>query len=99
MMTQNRKVPWLVRIILGAIVLPPVILLPRLTYRYEKICPDEPNEQAGTISPLNEHGSIVYLTLAQHRNIVAGEAYLIGSVLCFLPVAGWANRKWRDTSD
>jgi hypothetical protein len=99
MVTKRRKVSTLVTVILGAIILPPVILLPRLTYHYEKICPSEPDERAGAIYPLNEHGSIVYLTLDQHWKILAGQIYLIGSVFCFLAVGVWANRKRRDLSD
>jgi hypothetical protein len=53
-----------------------------LTTSYQKICPTAPDEQAGAIYPLDEHGRFVYLTLAQHRNVVAAEAYLIALAFC-----------------
>jgi hypothetical protein len=99
METKRRKVLWLVNATLAVMVLIPLTLLSRLYDHYEKICPVRQDDAAGAIFPLNEHGSIVYLTLSQHKNIVAGEAYAIGTWVCAVAVGVWANRKRRDLSD
>jgi hypothetical protein len=99
MVTKRRKVLWLVNATLAVMVLIPLILLSRLYDHYEKICPVRQDDAAGAIFPLNDHGSIVYLTLSQHQNIMAGEAYLFGSFVCCVAIAVWVNRKRRDLSD
>jgi hypothetical protein len=91
MLSQGRKASVLVRVLLGLLILPDITLLPWLSAHYQKICPTTPDEQAGIIYPLNQHGSIVYLTLAQHRKILAGDAYLAGSVLGFVVLGVWAT--------
>jgi hypothetical protein len=89
MQTQTQKVPLLLRLFLGAMLLPDVVLLPWLINHYEKSCPTQPSEEKGITYPLNEHGSVVYLTLVQHRRVLALEIYLVGSVFCFVAVFIW----------
>jgi hypothetical protein len=92
MRTHRPRATPLVRVILGLLILPNVTLLPWLTSHYQKICPKKLDEERGVIYPLNEHGSIVYLTLEQHRKMLAGNAYLVGSVFCFFAVGMWIER-------
>jgi hypothetical protein len=92
MPTKRPRATLFVRVILGLLILPSVILYPWLTDHYQKICPKKPDEERGSIYPLNEHGSIVYLTLEQHRKILAGTACLVGSWVCFLAVGIWIER-------
>ena len=66
-----------------------------LTASYQKTCPATPNEQAGAIYPLDERGRFAYLTLAQHRNVVAAEACFITLWICTGIVEirnGWLRR-------
>jgi hypothetical protein len=66
-----------------------------LTANYQRMCPTTPNEQAGAIYPLDEHGRFVYLTSSQHRNVAAAEAYFIVSWFCAGAVEirnGWLRR-------
>ena len=92
MWTHRPRATPLVRVILGLLILPNVTLLPWLTNHYQKNCPKKLDEERGVIYPLNEHGSIVYLTLEQHRKMLAGNAYLVGSVFCFFAVGMWIER-------
>ena len=95
MLTQIRRPPMFLRVIVGLLILPPAPILFWLTDHYAKMCPLEPDEQVGAVYRLNDHGSIVYLTLAQHRKMVAGQAYLVGAILCFVAVEIWSSRQSR----
>jgi hypothetical protein len=53
-----------------------------LTQNYQKACPTAPDEQAGAVYPLDEHGRIVYLTLAEHQKLVVDERCLFALCLC-----------------
>jgi hypothetical protein len=85
----------LVPVFEGVLVLSCMLPLLWLSHRYGKICPLEPDEQAGAVYRLNLHGTAVYLTLAQHHMMLAGQAYLIGSLLCFVALVIWTERKPR----
>jgi hypothetical protein len=98
MLTQRRRVPKLFRIILGIVFLPSLFVLPSLVRHYEKICPAEADAGSGFIYPLNEHGSIAYLTLPQYRKILAARAYLIGGGLSIVALGVWERRKQRNES-
>ena len=98
MLTQRRRVPKLFRIILGIVFLPSLFVLPSLVRHYEKICPAEADAGSGFIYPLNEHGSIAYLTLPQYRKILAARAYLIGGGLSVVALGVWERRKQRNES-
>jgi hypothetical protein len=93
----------LVPVFEGVLVLSCMLPLLWVSHRYGKICPLQPGEQAGAVYPLNLHGTVVYLTLAQHHMMLAGQAYLIGSLTCFVALVIWTNRKPRskkvNTSD
>jgi hypothetical protein len=78
----------LVDVALGLLMLPN-LALPWLDHQYGKICPTEPNEQAGFIYPLREHRTTLYLTLSQHREIVILHTYLAISVPFFCAVGIW----------
>lgn len=95
MLTRRSEASILVRVTLAVMLLPDVTLLPWLTYHYEKICPIDRDERVGAVYPLNEHGNVVYLTLGQHRQILAGQTYLIGSVLCSFAIGIWTSLKPR----
>jgi hypothetical protein len=69
-----------------------------LTTHYQKTCPTKPDERTGTVYPLDEHGRVVYLTLSEHRTVVAGEAGGIALGLCigFIEIRHrWIGRKNR----
>jgi hypothetical protein len=42
-----------------------------LTHHYQRLCPTQLDQDSGKIYPLNEHGRVVYLTLAEHHKIQA----------------------------
>ena len=60
---------------------------------YEKKCPHEADEQDGFIYPLNKHGSIVYLNLAEYRTMQVVWGCLGGSVLGGFAYAIWLSRE------
>jgi len=53
-----------------------------VTTHYQKTCPTTPDEQTGAVYPLDEHGRFVYLTLPEHRTVVASETFYIAMWLC-----------------
>jgi hypothetical protein len=53
-----------------------------LDMHYQHTCPTTPNEQSGAVYPLDDHGRVVYLTLAEHRKFEAALTYFIGMWLC-----------------
>src|SRR5271168_1868573 len=80
---QRRKAPFYVEAITGMMWLSSLGLFFWLTRYYFGICPTEPDNQIGVIYPLNEHGRVVYLSLAQHRNLQEATAlWIVGA--CFL---------------
>jgi len=81
------------RLVLGLSILIPGPLLFWLTDHYAKTCPAEPDEQAGATYRLNDHGSVVYLTMSQRRNMLAGQAFLVVSILCFVALEVWTSRE------
>jgi hypothetical protein len=95
MSNQKQTVSMLLPAFKGVLALTSVLPLWWLTYHYGKICPLEPDAQAGAVYRLNLHGTTVYLTLAQEHMMFAGQAYLIGSLLCFVALVIWAERKPR----
>jgi len=83
------------RAVLITLLLSSLASLTWLTGSYQKICPPMPNEQVGAIYPLDERGRFVYLTVAQHRNMVAAQALFIALWLCTVVVEvrnGWQRR-------
>jgi len=88
MLTPSRTVPTLSEVGLTVRMLPNLVL-PSLVDHYGKICPTKPDEQAGFIYSLNDHGTALYLTLSQHREIVALEIYLAVSVPFLFAVGTW----------
>ena len=95
MLAERRKAPIFVRVILGALLLSSALLLQGLTDHYEKTCPPGPDEQAGVNYSLDEHVSVVYLTLAQYRKILAVRTYFFGSALCVVILVIWESRRAR----
>ena len=79
-MAQKRIAP--LRAVLATMLFSSLGLFFWLTTNYQKRCPTTPNEQAGAIYPLDEHGRFVYLTLAQHRKVAAAEAWGITLGIC-----------------
>jgi hypothetical protein len=59
----------------------------------KKNAPHEADEQDGFIYPLNKHGSVVYLNLAEHRTMQVVWGYLGGSVLGGFAYAIWLSRE------
>ena len=66
-----------------------------LTRTYQNTCPTEPNEQAGAVFPLDDHGRIVYLTLAEHKRVIAGETCFITLWISVLVVEIMHRRQLR----
>jgi hypothetical protein len=95
MLNQKQKVSMLVPVFEGVLALSCVFPLGWLTYHYGKICPLEPDEHAGAVYALNLHGTVVYITSAQQHMMLAGQVYLIGSLLCFVALVIWTERKPR----
>jgi hypothetical protein len=93
MLTPKRKASRWVIWILAVSVWSALGLNSWLTDHYEKKCPQETDIQAGFIYPLNKHGSIVYLNLAEYRTMQAIWAYLGGSVLGGFAYAIWLSRE------
>jgi hypothetical protein len=71
MLAPRRKAPMFVHLILAGLVLSSIGLTSYLFDHYQRTCPKEADEQDGFIYPLNSHGSIVYLSLAEHHRIQA----------------------------
>jgi hypothetical protein len=92
MLSQKQEVSKLVRAFESVLATSCMLPLLWLTYHYGKICPLEPDDQAGAIYRLNLHGTAVYLTLAQQHMMILGQAYLIGSLLCFVALVIWTER-------
>jgi hypothetical protein len=68
------------------------------TTHYQETCPTTPDEQSGAVYPLDEHGRFVYLTLSEHRTVVAAQTFYIAMWLCAGAVEirhGWLRRKER----
>jgi hypothetical protein len=84
----RRKASKLFDLLCGLLLLPNLMLF-WLSYHYEKICPQAPDYDRGIIYPLDEHGTILYLTLAQDRKIFGLELYLFVSVPCFMALGIW----------
>jgi hypothetical protein len=95
MLAPRRKVPTLMLAIVFAIPLSSVGLASLLTDHYEKICPQEIDEQDGFIYPLNQHGSVVYLNLTEYRTMQAVWTCGFGSVLGVFAFVIWLSREPR----
>ncbi len=84
-----KKQPAFVPVILTVMILSsfgPAILLSR---HYERICPRVPDERIGAIYSLDERGRIVYLTLEQHRVMLATDVYFGVSWILAVGVSVW----------
>jgi hypothetical protein len=95
MLTPKRKVPKLTWFLIMTMGLSSVGLGSLLTDHYEKICSQEIDEQNGYIYPLNEHGSVVYLNLTEHRTMQAVWICLFGSVIGAFAFGIWLSREPR----
>jgi hypothetical protein len=91
MLTPKRQGPMLIRLIVAGILLSSIGLTSHLFDHYQRTCPKELDEQDGFIYPLNNHGSVVYLNLAEHRTMQAAWAYLGGSVLGIFAFGIWLS--------
>src|ERR1700722_657223 len=88
MLTPRRRATTLFEVVVAVLMLPN-LALPLLVDHYGKICPTNPDEQAGLIYPLRDHRTTLYLTLSQDREIVALEIYLAISVPFLFALAIW----------
>jgi len=93
MLTPKRQVSISTRLIVGGILWSSLGLTFHLFDHYQRTCPKEINEQDGFIYPLNNHGSVVYLNLAEHRTMQAAWAGLGGSVLGHIDFGIWLSRE------
>jgi hypothetical protein len=91
MLTPKRQVSISTRLIVAGILWSSLGLTFHLFDHYQRTCPKD--EQDGFIYPLNNHGSVVYLNLAEHRTMQAAWAYLGGSVLGLFAFGIWLSRE------
>jgi hypothetical protein len=88
-MLNPRRRRWtLVELVLAVVMLPD-LALPWLFDHYGKTCPSQPDPEHGIIYPLRDHRGVIYLTLAQDRNIEVLEIYLVVSVPCLFAFGIW----------
>jgi len=82
-----------VHLVVAGSVLSSIGLASSLFNSYHRTCPKEVDEQDGFIYPLNNHGSIVYLNLAEHRKMQAAWTYLVMSVVGVFIFGVWLSRE------
>jgi hypothetical protein len=95
MLAPRRKAPMFVHLIFAGLLLSSGVLTSCLFDHYQRTCPQEVDEQGGFIYPLSNHGSIVYLNVAEYRTMRASWAYLAGSVLAMFGFGIWLSREPR----
>ena len=95
LLAPRRKAPMFVHLIFAGLLLSSGVLTSCLFDHYQRTCPHEVDEQDGFIYPQNDHGSIVYLNLAEYRTMQASTAYLGGSVLAMFGFGIWLSREPR----
>ena len=95
LLAPRRKAPMFINLISAGLFMSSMGLHFCLFYHYQRTCPHEMDEQDGFIYPQNNHGSIVYLNLAEYRTMQASTAYLGGSVLAMFGFGIWLSREPR----
>jgi hypothetical protein len=67
--------------VLFAMMATPMAILVSLNSHYLSVCPKVPDLQTGQIYPLDNHGTIVYLTEAENTKMLIAKDSLIGVAL------------------
>jgi hypothetical protein len=95
LLAPRRKAPMFVNLIFAGLFISSPVLNLCLFEHYQHTCPHEMDEQDGFIYTQNDHGSIVYLNLAEYRTMQASWAYLCGSILATFGLRIWLSREPR----